>query len=109
MNAFFSASILSLIGSIATAQQLDVDFTILEDNHAAGCLSSIVTGLDPSGDGFLAIRSGPGSTYQKLDEIRNGDVVRTCARSGAWVGIYYGDPRRRGWAHGDWLVDSGAG
>ena len=103
------AVLFALSGGVATAQQLDVEFDILEDDQAAGCLAGIVSGLDPKGDGFLAVRSGPGSNYRKVDEIHNGDVVRTCARSGAWVGVYYGEPRRRGWAHGNWLVDSGAG
>lgn len=90
------------------AQQLDVEFDILEDDQAAGCAGSIVSGLDPNGDGFLAVRTGPGSDYRKVDELRNGDLVRTCAQSGKWVGVYYGDPRRVGWVHGNWLID-GAG
>lgn len=108
MKSFVLALTLTLASSIAVAQ-LDVEFTILEDEQAAGCLASIVTGLNPNGDGFLAVRSGPGTDYRKIDELRNGDVVRTCARNGPWIGIYYGDPRKRGWAHGNWLVDSGAG
>jgi Bacterial SH3 domain len=100
---------LLLVGGMAGAQQLDVPFHILEDDQAAGCLSAYVTGLDPNGDGFLAVRTGPGTGHRKIDEIHNGDLVRTCATSGAWVGIYYGKPRRVGWVHGKWLVDSGAG
>lgn len=99
---------LSLAVSAAWAQQLDVDFTILEDAQAAGCAGSIVSGLDPNGDGFLAVRTGPGSNYAKLDELHNGDMVRTCVGSGRWVGIYYGQPRRKGWVHSNWLTE-GAG
>jgi uncharacterized protein YgiM (DUF1202 family) len=109
MKHIFLALLLASTGGLANAQQLDVEFTIVEDDQAAGCLASTVAGLDPNGDGFLAVRTGPGTNYPKIDEIHNGDVVRTCARSGQWVGIYYGEPRRRGWAHGNWLVDSGAG
>lgn len=91
------------------AQQLDVDFFILEDDQAAGCLTAYVTGLDPKGDGFLAVRSGPGADYREIDALHNGDMVRPCEVKGAWRGVYYGEPRRKGWVHGKWLVDSGAG
>jgi uncharacterized protein YraI len=99
---------LVLAAGTAGAQQLDVDFTILEDAQAAGCAGSYVAGLDPNGDGFLAVRTGPGTGYRKIDELYNGDLVRTCARNGAWVGVYYGKPRRVGWVHSKWLID-GAG
>ncbi len=99
---------LSLTGSAAAAQQMDVDFPILEDAQAAGCAGSIVAGLDPNGDGFLAVRTGPGTGYRKIDELHNGDMVRTCASNGPWVGVYYGQPRRKGWVHGKWLAE-GAG
>ena len=99
---------LSIIGSSALAQQLEVDFRIVEDMQAAGCAGSYVSGLDPNGDGFLAVRTGPGTGYQKIDELHNGDLVRTCAMTGPWVGVYYGNPRRKGWVHGNWLID-GAG
>lgn len=94
--------------SIAAAQQLDVDFTIVEDDQAAGCAGSIVSGLDPNGDGFLSVRTGPGSNFTKIDELHNGDTVRTCAQQGKWVGVYYGQPRRKGWVHSNWLI-AGAG
>ena len=94
---------LALLTSPTAAQQLQVEFTIIEDDQAAGCLAADVTGLDPGGDGFLAVRTGPGSGYAKVDEIHEGDRVRSCARQGPWHGIYYGNPRRKGWAHGNWL------
>lgn len=90
------------------AQSLDVGFAVLEDGQAAGCAGDVVAGLDPNGDGFLAVRSGPGTEYRKIDELHNGDMVRTCASHGPWRGIYYGNPRRKGWAHGNWLIP-GAG
>jgi hypothetical protein len=108
MKAKAWALALILAGSMAAAQTLDVDFTVFEDDQAAGCAGSYVAGLDPNGDGFLAVRSGPGTKHRKIDELHNGDEVRTCAQSGAWVGITYGTPHRKGWVHGKWLVD-GAG
>lgn len=111
MTRAFAASLTALLlaTSPAMAQQLDVPFVIEEDGQAAGCLWATVRGLDPNGDGFLAVRSGPGSNYRKLGEIYNGDQVRYCARAGKWMGIYYGSPRRVGWAHSNWLAVSPAG
>ncbi|KKM25777.1 hypothetical protein LCGC14_1591520 [marine sediment metagenome] len=89
----------------AEAQRLDRNFTIVEDARAAGCLGATVRGLNPRGDGFLAVRTGPGTRFRKIDELRNGDTVRPCARHGNWWGVYYGNPRRKGWVHGNWLKD----
>ena len=108
MNVKTLVVMLSFLGSASAAQQLDVDFHILEDAQAASCAASVVAGLDPNGDGFLAVRAGPGTGYRKIDELHNGNMVRTCAAYGAWVGVYYDQPRRKGWVHGTWLVD-GAG
>lgn len=94
---------LGITSGAAVAQQLDVEFQIVEDDQAAGCLGAEVMGLNPNGDGFLSVRSGPGTNYRKIDELYNGDTVRPCASEGAWNGIYYGQPRRKGWVHGNWL------
>ena len=88
----------------ALAQQLDVEFTIIEDGEAAGCGAALIGGLDPNGDGFLAVRTGPGTNFAKIDELYNGDVVRICGGRGQWSGVYYGNPRRKGWIHRNWVV-----
>lgn len=83
------------------------------------CTSSTVAGLDPNGDGFLAVRSGPGSQYRKLAELRNGDVVYEFDHKGKWRGVVYGTPSvkclttktrpvtypNKGWVHSKWLKD----
>ncbi|MGQ0563831.1 MAG: SH3 domain-containing protein, partial [Gemmobacter sp.] len=71
---------------------------------------SVVTGLDPNGDNFLAVRSGPGTEYRKIDELHTGDQVRTCDLRGNWVGVYYGagGNRKSGWVFRRYLAD-GAG
>lgn len=38
----------------------------------AGCL---VTGLDPNGDGFLSVRTGPSSSNREIARVRNGDAL----------------------------------
>lgn len=52
----------------------------------------VVRGLDPNGDGFLAVRAGPASNYAKLDELNNGNLVYICDQSGKggnWLGVVY--------------------
>jgi hypothetical protein len=101
-----------------TANQLDVP--VIEqggDGQVANCGSSMVSGLKATEDGFLAVRSGPGSQYRQLDQLHNGDVVTDFEHRGEWVGIVYGTPDvhcsstktqpvpydRKGWVHQKWL------
>jgi hypothetical protein len=93
----------------AAAQDLDVPVPWIPDGQAAGCAGWIVAGLDPNGDNFLAVRSGPGTQFAKIDELRTGDTVRSCAAQGDWYGVYYpGEGGRSGWVHRRYLVE-GAG
>ena len=89
------------------AQRLDVPFDTLcpSDSEAACFGAATVMGLDPNGDGFLAVRSGPGSDYARIGEVHDGDRVGTYGRRGAWHAISFGRDDRLGWAHGNWLGD----
>ncbi len=51
-----------------------------------------VAGLNPRGDGFLSVRSGPGRDFQKTDMLYNGDTVYLCDGEGEWLGVVYGSP-----------------
>lgn len=99
-----------LLAAPAAAQGLDVPIRLApDDGQAAVCGSSTVAGLDPNGDGFLAVRSGPGTDFAKIGELREGDTVYACDARGPWIGIYLTDPRGGrpsglgGWVHGRWL------
>jgi hypothetical protein len=76
------------------------------DGQTADCSSrTIVVGLNPGGDGFLAVRTGPGTQYRKIDELRNGEVVYGCDARGDWIAIVYGPSKaKKGWVHGRWLA-----
>ena len=107
-----------------SAQQLDVPVVEHEgDGQAASCGLSEVRGLKAGGDGFLGVRSGPGTTYRKIGELHNGDRVNQFSAQGDWVGIATSDgiidqpgvcandgPARKltgtglGWVHSDWLL-----
>ncbi|WP_420338322.1 SH3 domain-containing protein [Roseibium sp.] len=79
-----------------------------------------VSGLKDGGDGFLAVRAGPDSKFEKLDELKNGDRVFLFDQHGDWYGILYGiseldcgplpeaRPAARkgakpGWVHSNWV------
>ena len=52
----------ALLGGAALTQSLDVPVVIPpSDGQMADCATSTVSGLDPAGDNFLAVRSGPGT------------------------------------------------
>ena len=82
----------------------------------------IIKGLDPHGDGFLAVKSGPTLSAARLDKLYNGDRVYICSQKGNWVGIVYSKgyqqcnvstpwpeaqpytgPCRSGWAYKTWI------
>jgi hypothetical protein len=61
---------------------------------------------DLNGDGFLAMQTGPGTDYRKIDELHNRDKAWTCSVNGSWIAAYYAKPRRKGWgmAGGWWTA-----
>lgn len=71
----------------------------------AGCL---VKGLDPNGDGFLALRSGPGTEYLQIGSLRNGDAAYIYApNNGRWLYVENGsmggrEAKFRGWIYDAW-------
>ncbi|WP_172327099.1 SH3 domain-containing protein [Mangrovicoccus sp. HB161399] len=92
------------------------------DGQAANCSVGTVMGLKAGGDGFLAVRSGPGSEHAKIGELHNGDKVTIFGREDGWYAILVpggqidqadacgrAGPRRQvtggglGWAHGNWI------
>lgn len=57
---------------------------------ACGSLAQ-VRGLKADGDGFLAVRAGPGTAYAMLDKLGNGREVYLCDGNGdgEWFAIVY--------------------
>lgn len=63
---------------------------------ACGTLAEVV-GLDPNGDGFLSVRSGPGGKpFREIDRLHNGDTVSLCEERGPWKGVVYAPRGRNG-------------
>jgi hypothetical protein len=64
-----------------------------QGSDACGSSGEII-GLDPNGDGFLSVRSGPGgSQFKEIDRLYNGNKVYICANNGPWLGAIYNDRR----------------
>jgi hypothetical protein len=60
------------------------------------CAYGVVHNLDPKGDGFLAVKAGPGLHYACMDKLYNGKQVIICGDKGEWHAIVYTKTR-----HGD--------
>jgi hypothetical protein len=63
-----------------------------DDGQLDACASlGAVSGLDPKGDRFLAVRSGPGTRYLLLDKLLEGQKVFACSVSPdrRWYGVVY--------------------
>lgn len=92
------------------------------------CGNGYVKGLDPQGDGWLAVKSAPNIKAKRIDKIYNGQEVYVCEQRGDWIGIVYTTrrtadcntmspwtatlpytgPCRSGWAHRKY-IDAYAG
>lgn len=59
--------------------------------HADNCGLGVVHGLNPNGDGFLAVRAAPSIKAKMLYKIHNGQKVWLCdlSKNGKWHGIIY--------------------
>ena len=80
----------TLVASVEPALAQDVP-VMLNDEGEDACGTGRVRGLNPQGDGFLAVRRGPSTDYGQIGSLRNGDFVSICDSKGGWFGIVYGD------------------
>lgn len=108
-------------GADAQRAKLDVPVIMYADGFDP-CSNGVVVGLDPRGDGFLAVKSGPGLGYRRIDKLYNGEQIYLCGRRGDWYAIVYSrrnsgcgvtspwvrtlpytGPCSAGWAHRRWI------
>ena len=61
-----------------------------------------VTGLDPYGDNYLSLRSGPGSRYREIMRMGPDTIVTVLERRGDWRKIRLEDGAV-GWAFGRYI------
>lgn len=67
----------------------------------------MVSGLDPNGDGFLALRSGTTSGARRLAKMTEGTRLTYLGRDGAWFHVIT-ETGLQGWAHSNWIRATGA-
>lgn len=62
----------------------------------------VTVGLDATGDGFLALRTGPSTSFPQVGRLLQGDRATVKAIQGAWLRVsYWGG---EGWAYSKWLA-----
>jgi caspase domain-containing protein/YARHG domain-containing protein/SH3 domain-containing protein len=61
-----------------------------------------VGGLDPKGDNFLALKSGPGVRYKRLATMGPNTPLKILETRGVWKRVALSDGAT-GWAHGNWI------
>ncbi|MEM8776500.1 MAG: caspase family protein [Pseudomonadota bacterium] len=61
-----------------------------------------VFGLDPNGDGFLALRQGPTSQTRMITMLTEGTPLRAYSQSGRWLQVETPEGLS-GWAHSNWI------
>lgn len=64
--------------------------------------AGVVGKLDASGDTFLSLRSGAGTSHAEIAHLLEGTEVSMLAQQGAWIEVELGNGMR-GWAYGRYL------
>ncbi len=112
---------------LADAPVQPVPVPLVQSTEIDACPSLLqVSGLNPRGDGFLALRSGPGASYPIVAKLPEGAPLLLCGHSdqAPWVPViwpdtddvsrcgvsspqtqnaHYQGPCRAGWVHRRWL------
>jgi len=69
--------------------------------------TGVVGSLDASGDTFLSLRSGAGTSNPEIARLLEGTEVTMLAQQGAWIEVELGNGMR-GWAYGRYLQAASA-
>lgn len=78
----------AVLADAAPPRAVPVEVGGSEEWDACGSTGQ-VRGLKADGDGFLAVRAGPGADYRMLDKLGNGRLVYLCASRGGWTAVVY--------------------
>ena len=90
LGCLFAASVSEAPAQPAARLDVPVMAGGEEELDACGSAGRIV-GLNPRGDGFLSVRSGPGGKpYREIDRLHNGNAVIVCDEQGPWLAVVYG-------------------
>ncbi len=111
-------------GLTAVAMAAGAFIATLPGTALAGDCTGNVVGVRPisqynhaAGNGFLAVRAGPGTNYAQIGEVYLGDEISVWERQGNWIYIscmngrclnpLWGDTGPQGWAYGKYLTYGG--
>lgn len=84
--------LLSINSVVNAADNTGTPVMVGGDEGLDACTSlGVVSGLDPEGDAFLAVRAGANANSKMLDKLPEGKQVHICSSSpdGKWLGIVY--------------------
>ena len=119
LKTMLVSSLLISSFNVLQAQVLDVEVMERADDGLDTCAYGQVAGLKSDGDGFLSVRTGPGTKYESFDELKNNDKVWLFEERNGWYGIVYGldelncspvendrpveTDGKKGWVFGKWV------
>lgn len=90
-----TAAVLIALVAPALAGKNNVPVYVGGNDGLDACMSSgTVIGLDPNGDGWLAVKSGPGLNFARVDVLYNGQNVSICDQVGPWMAVVYSKRRQ---------------
>lgn len=90
-NIFLAIALLGS-SSLSFADNPAMPIMVGGEEGLDACTSlGVVSGLDPEGDAFLAVRAGADAQYKLLDKLPEGKQVHICSTSpdGKWLGVVY--------------------
>lgn len=67
--------------------------------------NAFVSGLDPTGDNYLSLRTGPSTRYQEIVRMGLNTPLTILGRSGSWLNVALADGRT-GWAYGKYIASA---
>ena len=85
-----AAAVAAMPAVTAAPAKIDVPILLGGSEDVDACEGGgVIVGLNPRGDGFLSVRSGPAGKYSELDRLYNGNIVHICGYRGAWMAVIY--------------------
>lgn len=90
IHRMLTALIAVFLSTAVWAEALDVPIMERASSGLDSCGLAEIAGLKAGGDGFLAVRSGPGTDFSEIDRLHNGDKVWAFETRGDWYGVLYG-------------------
>ncbi len=109
------------LAATALACGLAFGMAVPVESALAGDCTGYVVGVRPvsqynhrAGNGFLAVRTGPGSKYQQVGELYAGDEISVWSRRGNWYEVQcmsgrcdsdplWGPVSPHGWVSGSYI------